>query len=441
MKITRILYWEWIQLVRAPYKIIALILFGLAGIAGIINGVSLYQKQLKTLEQVESTSREQQESVKGWFADGKTGPEDRPWIDVSTPFWAMWYSAHQANKVPSPMMAFAIGQAEQYGFYKRVNVWSTAYDNDMAEEISNPERVVLGALDFSFVSVFLLPLLLIILTFNIGGYEQDKQLAGLIQLQQGIYTPWIIGRVSGIGVLVSLFLTAFILLSGIFSGAFMNSPILLLKYLASILCYQWIWLILIGCFIYLKLGQTAQAMAITLVWVMVAIVIPGMVHQASSLSYPNNLMVKYLDAKRVDQEKIYAMPHHQIWSEVSSKLPELKSTKLASLADSLIPLEVKGGLFRTEIAFHMMDVHDAIEAGFEKKNKMIQNSYWFNPLVGIQNYLFELAGTDYYSYAHYRRKIQNSNLDICKMLILDEWNGVRVTADVYAEYLKLLNKE
>lgn len=441
MKITRILYWEWIQLVRAPYKVIALILFGLAGIAGVLNGVTLYQKQLETLALVESTSREQQSNVRGWFTAGKTGPEDRPWIDVSRPFWAMWYSSHQVNKAPSPMMAFAIGQAEQYGFYKRVNVWSTAYDNDMAEEITNPERVVMGALDFTFVSVFLLPLLLIILTFNIGGYEQDKQMASLIHVQQGIYTPWVVGRLTGIGFLVSLFLTALILFSGVLSGALMSTPTLLLIYLASVLFYKWIWLMLIGCFIHLKFGQTAQAMAITIVWVMVALVIPGMVHLASSLYYPNNLMVKYLDAKRVDQEKIYALPHAQIWSEVSSKLPEIKSTKLASFPDSLIPLEVKGGLFRTEIAFHMMEVHEAIEAGFEEKNKMIQQSYWFNPLVGIQNHLFELAETDYYSYANYRRKIQNSNLDICKMLILDEWNEVRVTADVYAEYLRLLTNE
>ena len=33
------------------------------------------------------------------------------------------------------MMTFSLGQAEQYGYYKRVTNWSTTYDSDLAEEI------------------------------------------------------------------------------------------------------------------------------------------------------------------------------------------------------------------------------------------------------------------------------------------------------------------
>ena len=39
------------------------------------------------------------------------------------------------------------------------------------EEISNPERLANGSIDFSFLIIFLLPILLIILTYNISGLE------------------------------------------------------------------------------------------------------------------------------------------------------------------------------------------------------------------------------------------------------------------------------
>lgn len=441
MNFSQTIKWEWTLLVRAPYKLIAIALFCLAAIYGVSNGFSLYQKQLETIAIAEAKSREQQESVLSWFAEGKTGPEDRPWIDVSVPFWAMWYSAQQVNKLPSPMMAFAIGQAENYGFYKRVTVWSTAYDNDLAAEISNPERVVLGSLDFTFVTIFLLPLLLIILTFSIGGYEQDKQLTSLIQIQRGAYFRWALGRVFAIGLLISGLLILLILLAGVWTGALSATTQSLLLFLAAVLAYLWLWMILIGGLVCLKTGQTAQAMGITLIWVILALVIPGLVHQAASLRYPNDLMVKYLDSRRVDQEKIYAMEFGDIWKEVSTQLPELKETKLAAQPDSVIGPIVTGGLHRTEMSFHMKEVFEAIETGFEEKNQLIENSYWYNPLIGIQNFLFHLSETDFKAYQAYRRKIQESNLEICKQVVLDEWNEEKVSLEKYKEYLGLLNEK
>ena len=46
------------------------------------------------------------------------------------------------------MIVFSTGQAEQYGYYKKVTNWSTIFDNDLAEEIANPERLALGTLVF-----------------------------------------------------------------------------------------------------------------------------------------------------------------------------------------------------------------------------------------------------------------------------------------------------
>ena len=78
-----------------------------------------------------------------------------------------------ATKKPSPLMPLGVGQSEQYGYYKSINNWSSTYDNDMVEELANPERLVNGNIDFSFLVIFLLPILMIIMTYNIRGLEQD----------------------------------------------------------------------------------------------------------------------------------------------------------------------------------------------------------------------------------------------------------------------------
>jgi hypothetical protein len=89
----------------------------------------------------------------------------------------------------------------------------------------------------------------------------------------------------------------------------------------------------------------------------------------------------------------------------------------------------------------MKEVFEAIENGFEEKNQLIENSYWYNPLIGIQNFLFHLSETDFKAYQAYRRKIQESNLEICKQVVLDEWNEEKVSLEKYKGYLGLLNEK
>ena len=64
----------------------------------------------------------------------------------------------------------------------------------MVEELANPERLVSGNIDFSFLVIFLLPVLLIILTYNIMGLEQDFRFEKLISIQFGSIQKWIFSR-------------------------------------------------------------------------------------------------------------------------------------------------------------------------------------------------------------------------------------------------------
>ena len=93
-------------------------------------------------------------------------------------------------------MVYSIGQAEQYGFYKRVTFWASPYDADMAEEIANPERLQTGTLDFAFVLLFLLPLLLLILLYNIKSAEAEQGFLPLIEVQTASKNAWLLARMS-----------------------------------------------------------------------------------------------------------------------------------------------------------------------------------------------------------------------------------------------------
>ena len=54
-------------------------------------------------------------------------------------------------------MPLGIGQSQQYGFYKKINRWSSTYDDDIVEEISNYERLINEQYRFFFSCDFSSP--------------------------------------------------------------------------------------------------------------------------------------------------------------------------------------------------------------------------------------------------------------------------------------------
>ncbi|MCZ8355401.1 MAG: hypothetical protein O9340_11740 [Cyclobacteriaceae bacterium] len=180
MKYLSVLLFEWKHFVRNPFKVIAWVLFVIAAVYGLHNGASLFNKQQKEIEAIYKKVKEQHEKNLDYYQQGVKGPPDRPWVDNTTPFWAIWNLPTYHIKQPETTMVYSIGQAEQFGFYKQISVWASPYDADMAEEIANPERLQVGTLDFSFVILYLTPILLLLFVYNIKSTESEQGFLNLI---------------------------------------------------------------------------------------------------------------------------------------------------------------------------------------------------------------------------------------------------------------------
>ena len=181
-KYLNILKFEYFHLVNAPYKIISILLFAFSIIYGCQIGYVLFKKHDNEIKSIKSKNSDFENKMLVQYNELEQGLIEKPRRDPTIPYWAIWNTPSYALKNPSAMIVFSTGQAEQYGYYKKVTNWSTIFDNDLAEEIANPERLALGTLDFGFVVLFLTPILLVILLFNVGGLEKDNGFDELIYL-------------------------------------------------------------------------------------------------------------------------------------------------------------------------------------------------------------------------------------------------------------------
>lgn len=438
MRALNIFLFEFKHFSRSRAKFWAYILFVLACLYALFNGFNLQNKHLKTIESIEQKKQEGIAKIKSWYDEGKTGPEDRPWIDITTPFWALWNAPTYTIKNPSPLLPLGIGQAEQYGFYKKITNWSSTYDNDMVEELSNPERLVNGNIDFAFVVLFLLPILLIIFSYNINGFEKDFNFDKLIDIQVGNKQKWILARLLFYVLLLILTVIILILSVGIINSVndTYQSNLLALIFLATIYITSWA---IVFYFIILKSnGSSSQAFTMISVWLVACIVIPGAVHQYASTKYPPNLMTDYLDVNRKDAYEVFELSRDIQAKKIMAIYPDLAQTKHGQ--DSLSDDDIVSNTVSAIINQMNKMAIDTIEAQNDAKNKLITSSYWFNPVSYFQNKWNSITDTDYYAYKNYRADVQQAIDKKIELLVFDCWDKKKVDKALYENYLILLNK-
>lgn len=437
MRGLNIFLYEWKHLIRSPFKIVALFLFMLAGVYGLHNGADLYKKQNDEIERLNEKAKEEKESILTYFDKGVKGPEKRPWVDVTTPFWSIYYTPTYHFKKPSPTIVYNIGQTEQYGFYKKIDMYSSPYDADMAKEIANPERIQSGTLDFAFVVLFLMPLLLLVLLYNIKGQEAEQGFLPLIFVQTGSKNWWIVSRTFFYTILLVVVLFALLLYGATLTKVFESENAIWSIFIFTLI-YLIFWVVVY--FLILKYGKSIISNTLQMigVWLLFAFIIPAVIHQWVSIEKPTNLMVDLIDIKRDKTDDIYEQSNREIDKELFNLYPSLKQTKIAK--DTI---SIKKARSRSRVALINMAMKDGVlrlEEDNKIKNELISKTHWLNPVTYFQNKLNHSSNTHYNNYQMYRNDIQVLIDKRIEIMILDIWNDVKVDKVKYLEYNKTFNK-
>ncbi|MEM6344376.1 MAG: hypothetical protein AAF927_10875 [Bacteroidota bacterium] len=427
-----IFLYEWKHFVRTPFKLVAVLLFIFAGGYALHNGASLYERQTEEISKIKQKVADEIQETIDMFDSGKLGPEGRPWVDISDPFWAMWYSPIYHFKTPSPSVVYNIGQAEQYGFYKRVTVMSSTYDADMAEEIANPERLQAGTLDFSFVTLFLLPLLLLVCLYNIKGAEADNGFLPLIYAQAGSKTAWLVARVAFYFTLLALITLGLMLYGSLLTNVFADPTAAFWSIYLLIFLYLLFWGLAYGLALYYGNTSMGNTFAMVGIWILICFFVPAAMHQWVSIKYPANLMTDLIDAQRDETYEIYDLSDSVLQVRLNALMPAIVQSP--AYQDSSLRSEASNNSSYVLVNELLKGSVTEIEQSNLAKNKLIQTSYWFNPLTFVQNKLNQLTQTDYHDYQNYRSEIQAKIDTQIEQMVMDVWNRVVVDKTKYLEY-------
>ena len=435
MTIINIFLLEWKHFIRSPFKVIAIFLFILASVYGIHNSVFLYQTQINEIAKIEKrVGEERQEFIKKHLAGDLSTNQNNNSRDYTSPYWALRQFPLYHFKKPSPSMVFSIGQSEQYGFYKRITFNSSPYDNDLSEEIANPERLQIGTFDFSFALLFLLPLVLMILAFNIKSNEIEQGFMSLIEVQVMSKNSWIVARVGFYSFLALLISYGLILYGSLLMTNLQPIKTAMVPMMLYTFFYILFWSTLFLFIIIKNKNLLSIILKMSFSYILFVFVTPGIVHQLLSINYPVNLMTDLIDVRDQRQE-LYGKPHDVINSQLKIIYPQIEngsimndSLKVKSALSQSIPALVNS-LKKNKIGI--------VENEIRSKIEFVNNYNIINPIVFFQNRINSLSETHYDNYKAYRNDIQTLIDKQIDVLIEDIWSGRKVDENRYAEYSKI----
>lgn len=439
MKMLNLFLYEFKHFKKSSAKVITYLIFLLACFYSVHNGFELQNSQNETILNIKLEHDKGIYELFNWFDKGLSGPEGKSWVDISNPTWALSLTPQYTIKEPSPLLPLGLGQAEQFGFYKKITNWSSTYDNDMVEELTNPERLVNGNIDFSFLIIFLLPVLLIILIYNIRGLEQDFHFEKLINVQFGSIPKWVLIRLAFYLVLLILSIIVIIVGVSLINKVLISNYVDILSLIGLLSGYVLCFAIIFYFIILYSTGSSSIAFKMISFWLVFCIVIPGSVHQYASIKYPVNYMTDFLDANRKEAYQIYELPVDYLYYQLVDLYPNLSQTVHAS--DEEIDNNIISNSVCALVNQLNKDAVNKIELQNEAKNKLIKKSYWFNPVSFVQNKWNSITSTDYYAYKSYRFNVQEVIDKRIELLVFECWNKSNVSKSIYKLYLKQLNTQ
>ena len=420
---------------RSKAKFSSYVLFMCLCVFSIYNGFEIMQKQLDTINEINFKQEFEISQLIEWFDNEVKGPQDKPWVSIDDPYWSIRYTPSYIVKNPSPLFPLGIGQSDQFGFYKKVTRWSSTYDSDMVEELSNYERLINGNIDFAFLIIFLLPILLIILTYNINGLEKDLNFHKLISTQNKKINYWILNRLLFYLFLLIFSIDILIFGVGLFSNIYTNIISVLKIVLISnlyIISFVFIFYILIKN----SVSSSSVAFKMISVWLIFCVLIPGSVHQYASFRCPVNYMTDFLDVNRKQTYEVFNLDNVDIYDILIDIRPDLIDTKKSQ--DTILDNQLVRRSISTIINQMNINAANQIELQNEEKNHIIRLSYFFNPVSFVQNSWNSCTSTDYISYRNFRMEIKQAISVRNDLIISQLWNDVKVDKATYMDYLKTL---
>ena len=392
MKVFRSILWlELKVLFRSSIFKYSAVFFFIIGSYSIFVGKTVINEQINTIEKAKALSNEKFEKLKS------TINQDTLPNVVGNRLSRLVY-----NK-PTSLAALSIGQTDLLPYF--INLKYSALSRQiLIAQPTNPEKLMVGNIDLTFVLIQLLPLFMIALGYNLLASEKEAGILSVMLSFPITEMKLLIYKVF-FRILIALLLTFFLIAS---AAVLVKIPLnnSILKWGFIVFCYILFWglvLFIVNFFI-----DSSSNVAITLlaIWLLLVVLVPTGVNIYISAKYPSSSKSDLTQAIRHEYEEIwqrYDDPQYrfQIAEQFGQKHPAYRSDTSYN--------------WRDKYMLAQFDNYDQIlEPYFVKyksdilnREQIVSSISFLNPVMLVQGSLNKISKTDIHAYLFYQDAIRS----------------------------------
>lgn len=418
--LTKIMKYEWRNLTADWTARLVIALFGGLILFAVWNAKSWVDFQKQTLAQVrqeESTrldslqtlARKEQARVDSMVAatavarNGKAADHKTPPLawGVRHPGYAgNWAGSRYAALPPGPLAAFAIGQSDMNPYYFKIS----ANRKELfmgARELENPVKLLVGQFDLAFVIIFLYPLLILALSYNLVSSEREGGTLAMLLAQPLSLRTLVFGKIGLRALVILLTGLVFTLVAFAFSGADFSAPGLWLQLLlwsVAVTAYAALWFSLAMLVNAVGKSSATNAVALAAVWLIFVVVIPASLNLILSALHPVPSRVQFVQAMREATASAEARAS-ELMAKYYHDHPELSK-------DSVEEFLIRRLAMIQDIETAMAPVYERFEGQLAKQQALVNRLQFLSPALMLQRALYAIAGTGPERYQHFVRQVE-----------------------------------
>jgi ABC-2 type transport system permease protein len=401
----RILQHEWRGLsADATIWVVALV-FGVAIGYGVWNGARWVTFQGTALASASAEESRRYEGLKNEVAArARPGATVSPFADPRSPTNVGGrLGPRYAMLPPGPLAPLAIGQSDLLPYYFKVS--TEARENIVAAtEIENPNRLLAGRFDLSFVIIFLYPLLILALTYNMLSAEQEQGTLALTLSQPVSLSSLVSGKVIVRALVLVGLVVACSAVALVASGASMNAPGATARlglWLGVVIAYGAFWFGLAVAVVSLGRNSTTNATLLASAWLVLVVMAPALFNMAATSLYPVPSRVEMVQAMREAQDEANK-GGSQALARFYEDHPELATGDPAQAMNDFNVVRVA---VNDDVERRVRPVVNRYEQQIGKQQQAIDSLRFLSPAILMQGALNDIAGTGTDRHRHYLAQV------------------------------------
>jgi ABC-2 type transport system permease protein len=405
MQLGRIVRHEWRLLATDGTLWLVAAIFALAIGYGTFNGSRWVRFQYEAIADAAREERERfaaQENAIGRINNGEL--KVSPFADPRNPQTAgSRLGARYAAMPPAPLAALSIGQSDLLPYYFKIT--SDARETVTAgAELENPNRLLTGRFDLAFVLIYLYPLLILAISYNVLSGEKEQGTLALA-LSQPVSLGTLVAAKLGLRFVVFLLLIGTmaaiaVLVSGVDRTADGVGSRLSL-WTAGVIAYGLVWFALATLVVSFGRPSSTNAMVLAACWLTFVILVPSLLNMVATSAYPVPSRVEMIQAMREASDEA-SDQGSKLLSRYYEDHPELAAGGADQAMNDFNVIRVA---VNADVEERVRPVLDRFERQLAAQLGMVARLRLLSPAILMQEALNDIAGTGAARHAHFMSQV------------------------------------